>query len=108
DGTSILLGTDAIRARYRKSLRDSALIDTQAPLEYGFKGFNFISRRIKRGNRLRMVVGPNKSIYSQKNYNSGGSVADESIEQGRPVTVMLFHDRTCPSALYVPLGQSDP
>jgi hypothetical protein len=32
-------------------------------------------------------------------------VAEESIEDARPVKVRLFHDREHPSALYVPIGQ---
>ena len=43
-------------------------------------------------------------MYSQKNYNSGGVVANESGKDARKVTVTLYHDATHPSALYVPLA----
>jgi putative CocE/NonD family hydrolase len=107
DGSSLLLSDDCIRARYREGLREEKLIQTQDPLRYDFESFMFLSRRIKKGCRLRLVIGPINSIYRQKNYNSGGSISDESMKQARQVTVKLLHDRAYPSALYVPIGQID-
>jgi putative CocE/NonD family hydrolase len=107
DGSSVLLTSDTLRARYRESLRSETLITTKEPLRYDFERFTFISRQIKRGSRLRLVFGPINSIYSQKNYNTGGIVSDESMRVARPVTVTLFHDQSYPSALYVPFGQSE-
>jgi len=54
---------------------------------------------------LRLVVGPINSINTQKNYNSGGVVADETMADARPVTVKLLHDKAHPSARYIPFGQ---
>ena len=42
------------------------------------------------------------SIADQKNYNSGGVVADETLADARTVTVRLYHDAAHRSALYVP------
>jgi uncharacterized protein len=106
DGNSVLLSQDRIRARYRQGLREEKLIDTTEPLLYRFERFTFISRRITRGSRLRLVVGPSSSIYSQKNYNSGAVVADESVEQARTVSVRLFHDPAHPSCLSIPIGRA--
>jgi hypothetical protein len=86
-------------------LREAKLIRTTEPLRYDFERFTFVSREIKKGSRLRLVIGPIHSIHSQRNNNSGGVVAEESIELGRPVNVRLFHDREHPSALYVPIGR---
>jgi putative CocE/NonD family hydrolase len=107
DGNSIKLSTDVMRARYRQSLRKPVLINTREPLRYDFEHFTFTSRQIRKGSRLRLVFGPINSIYSEKNYNSGGVVAGESIKDARSVTVKLYHDRAHPSALYVPIGQSE-
>jgi len=107
DGTCVLLTSDSIRARYRESLSEERLIQTQEPLLYQFKNFTFISRQISQHSRLRLVVGPINSIYSQKNYNSGGIVSEESIRDARTVTVRLFHDRSHESVLYVPIGNDD-
>lgn len=105
NGRSIVLSTDRIRARYRESLRTATLITTRKPLLYEFKRFTFVSRQLAAGSRLRLVVGPINSIYTQKNYNSGKPVSEESMADARPVTVTLLHDKTHPSTLYVPLGQ---
>jgi uncharacterized protein len=105
NGRSILLTTDRMRARYRESLRVAALVTTHKPLRYEFERFTFVSRQLALGSRLRLVVGPINSIYTQKNYNSGKAVSDESMADARPVTVTLMHDKAHPSTLYVPLGQ---
>jgi len=104
-GGSVLLTADWMRARYRQSLREEQLITTREPLRYDFERFTFTSHRLAPGSRLRLVIGPINSIYSQKNYNSGGVVSDETSSDARPVVVRLFHDEQHPSALYVPLGQ---
>jgi putative CocE/NonD family hydrolase len=109
DGSSILLASDVLRARYRTSLREARLVPANEALRYDFDHFNFVSRLIKRGSRLRLVLGPVTSFsgldaYSEKNYNGGGVVADESAKDSRAVTVKLYHDRAHPSALYIPVG----
>jgi putative CocE/NonD family hydrolase len=111
DGSSIRLSTDAIRARYREGLRTPKLIQTHAPLRYDFNHFTFVSRQIKQGHRLRLVIAPEGQLveedFEEKNYNSGGTVTKESMRDARPVTVTLYHDHSHPSALYVPLGQPE-
>jgi uncharacterized protein len=104
DGTAIPLSGDTMRARYRVDLRGPQLIRTKAPLLYHFERFTFVSREITKGSRLRLTISPINSIYSEKNYNSGGEVAAESRQDARAVTVTLYHDRAHPSVLYVPLG----
>jgi putative CocE/NonD family hydrolase len=108
DGGSILLSCDWMRARYRRGLREAKLIGTQEPLRYDFDRFTFVSRQIATGSRLRLVIGPINSIHSQKNYNSGGVVSEESMKDARPVKVTLLHDHSHPSVLHVPFGHSEP
>jgi len=109
DGTSLRLSTDAIRARYREGLRTPKPIETREPLRYDFERFTFISRLIKRRHRLRLVISPVgrliEGAFTQKNYNAGGVVSEESSRDGRPVTVRLFHDAEHPSVLHVPIGR---
>jgi putative CocE/NonD family hydrolase len=106
DGNAIELTADTVRARYRSSLREQRLIETRKPLRYAFEHFAFVARRVRAGRRLRLVVGPIHSIFYQKNYNAGGSVSDETVEDARTVTVTLFHDASHPSALHVPLAHA--
>jgi putative CocE/NonD family hydrolase len=72
DGTSIRLSTDSMRARYRDSFREQTLVCSQEPLRYDFERFTFISRRIRRGSRLRLVIGPIHSIYNQRTTIAAG------------------------------------
>ena len=98
---------DRLRARYRENARKPRLVRSTQPLRYDFEGFLFTSRLIEKRHRLRLVIGPINSIYSQKNFNSGGVVSEESMSDARPVTVRLFHNEQYPSALYVPLGRPE-
>jgi putative CocE/NonD family hydrolase len=111
DGGSIRLSTDAIRARYREGLRRPKLIGTTEPLRYDFERFTFVSRQIKRGHRLRLILAPMgrliETTFSEKNFNGGGVVAEESEADARPVTVRLFHDAAHPSALQVPWARPE-
>jgi uncharacterized protein len=105
DGSAVQLAADWMRARYRESFREAKLISDDKPLLYCFERFMFISRLVRKGCRLRLVIGPLNSVYWQRNYNSGGDVSRESIEDARTVTVRLFHDESRPSTLHVPIGQ---
>jgi putative CocE/NonD family hydrolase len=105
DGSSVLLTSHSMRARYRESLREEKLIGSDETLPYHFNNFPFIARQLKKGSRLRLVFGPSDSMHSQRNFNSGGIVAHESMADARAVSVRLFHDAAHPSVLHVPLGQ---
>jgi uncharacterized protein len=104
DGSAILLTSDALRARYRESAREPKLIRSRGPLRYDFEHFTFVSQELKKGSRLRLIIGPVNSIYREKNYNSGGVVQSESMADAHPVSVTLYHDPGHASTLYVPLG----
>lgn len=105
EGKAIKLSSESLRARYRESLRQEKLISTQEAQKYEFKNFTFVARRLGKGSRLRLVIGPVHSIYSQRNFSSGGVVADESVEDARIVTVKLFRDAGRRSRLVVPFGK---
>jgi len=107
DGRSTLLTNDLLRARFREDFRNETLVHTKEPLRYDFTRFAFVSHRVVKHSRLRLVIGPINSIYSEKNHNSGGVVAEESIEVARAVTVRLFHDHAHPSVVQVPIGRPD-
>jgi predicted acyl esterase len=109
DGSSLQLTSQYLRARYREGLRTPALVATRAPLRYDFDQFAFTSQEVMQGSRLRLVIAPIDSIYLEKNYNSGGVVAEETLSDARPVSVALYHDPRHPSTLFVPIGAgSDP
>jgi putative CocE/NonD family hydrolase len=105
DATSSYLTEQHQRARYREGLRTEKLITTKEPLRYDLDGFFFVSRLIKKGSRLRLVIQPNHNLKWQKNYNSGKPVEDETMADARTVTVRLYHDAAHPSTLSIPIGQ---
>jgi uncharacterized protein len=104
NGTVTPLSSDIMRARYRESLRSQKLVTTKEPLRYDFNDFTFASRLVSKGSRLQLVLSAANSIGIEKNYNSGGVIADETIADSRTVTVALFHDAKRRSALYVPVA----
>jgi putative CocE/NonD family hydrolase len=102
DGTSIALTSDAMRARYRESLRAEKLVKPGAIERYEFTSFTYFSRRLDKGSRLRLVFSSPNSIYHEKNYNSGGDVASESKKDARTAHVMLYQDGEHASYLEIP------
>ena len=99
----MLLSTDFLRARYRESVERETLVPPGQVLRYNFDGFTWFSRRVSQGSRLRLVVTCPNSIHYQKNYNSGGVVADETAKDARTAHIVLYHDAEHPSALEIPI-----
>lgn len=104
DGSSVFLSSDSLRARYRHSLRKAELVTPGAIERYDFDRFSFVARRLGKGSRLRLAIGAVNSMYAEKNYNAGGTVAAESGKDARTVTVTLYHDAARPSALSLPIA----
>ncbi len=103
DGKLIRLTQDLLRARYRESLREQKLVVPSEINLYTFDGFTFFSRRISKGSRLRLVISCPNTIQLEKNYNSGGVVAEESGKDARTAHVKLYHDGEHPSTLELPV-----
>jgi len=105
DGSSVQLTADALRARYRESRRVEHLITPGKILPYTLDGFTFFSRRVSKGSRLRLLISSPNSIQLEKNFNSGGVVADETRRDARTAHVVLYHDPAHPSRLELPIGR---
>jgi uncharacterized protein len=103
DGKSIFLAHDRLRARYRESLREEKLIKRGEILKYEFTGFNWFSRYVAKGSRLRLVITCPNSIYLQKNYNSGKNVVDETGNDALTAHIKVYHDAKHPSYLELPI-----
>jgi uncharacterized protein len=102
DGKSIQLTGDALRSRHRDSAATEKLAKPGEINRYEFDGVTFFSRRIAKGSRLRLVLTSANSIYVEKNYNSGGVVAEESGKDSHTAHVTLYHGDH-PSSLELPL-----
>jgi uncharacterized protein len=103
DGTSVMLTEDLLRARYRESLREARLVAPFAVLRYEFDTFQYFSREISKGSRLRLILTSPNTIYLEKNYNAGGVVSAESGKDARTAHVTLYHDTEHRSYLELPL-----
>ncbi len=103
DGTSISLWSDVRRLRYRESPREAKLVKPGEIVRCDFDPGLFVARRLMKGSRLRLVVNSPNSIFWQKNYNSGGVVADETAKDAHTAHVKVYHDAQHASALQLPL-----
>jgi hypothetical protein len=99
DGSHIRLTWDFMRARFRDSRSEEKLVISGEINQYTFDGFTFFSRKIAKGSRLRLLIQSPNSIFWQKNYNSGGVVAEETARDARVAHIKLFHDAEHPSCL---------
>ncbi len=103
DGTSIPLWSDVRRLRYRESISNEKLVKPGEIVRCDFAPGLFVARKLAKGSRLRLIVSSPNSIAFQKNYNSGGVVADETTQDARTAHVKIHHDAEHLSAMEVPL-----
>ena len=102
DGTSIALWSDVRRLRYRESLREAKLVKPGEIVKCDFDPGLFVARRLMKGSRLRLVISSPNSIFWQKNYDSGGIVADETAKDARTCHVKVYHDAMHASVIELP------
>jgi Predicted acyl esterases len=105
DGTSIALWSDIRRLRYRDSLREAKLVKPGEIVQCDFNPGLFVARRLMKGSRLRLVVSSPNSIAWQKNYCSGGVVAEETAKDARTCHVQVYHDAQHASAIQLPIRE---
>ena len=100
DGSTIRLGEDIRRARFRNSQFKEELLKSNQIVEMPFE-FSWTAWRIAKGSRLRLTIAPLNSPSYQKNYNTGGKVGYEKIGDARIAHISLFHDSRHPSFLTI-------
>jgi uncharacterized protein len=103
DGSSVLLGSDQIRMRYRNSPRIAKLAIPGKRYKLTFDQFSWVSRKIQEKSRLRLVITSLNSINWQKNYNSGKRISEETGADSHPVTISVFLGATTQTKLYFPI-----
>jgi putative CocE/NonD family hydrolase len=102
-GRSVALTSDEMRARYRASLTEAKAVPSGEIEKYEFDTFQWFSRRVTKGSRLRLVIKAPNSPGTEKNYNSGGAVENETGKDARTAHVTLYHDVQYPSQLELPV-----
>lgn len=103
DGSTIRLGEDIRRARFRNGFFQQELLKPGQIVEMPFE-FNWSAWRIPAGARLRLAIAPLNSPQYQKNYNTGGRIGYERIEDARIAHIQIFHDKEHPSVLTLPIA----
>jgi len=103
DGTSIFLWGDIRRLRYRESLREAKLVKAGEIVRCDFNPGLFVARRLMKSSRLRLVVSALNSTGFEKNYCSGGVVAEETAKDARTCHVQVYHDAAHASTIQLPL-----
>jgi uncharacterized protein len=104
DGSVVRLGEDIRRARFRNGQFKAELLEPGKVVEIPFE-FHWMARRIPAGARLRLTIAPLNSPNYQKNFNTGGRVGYERLEDARTATIRIFHDAKHASRLTLPLAQ---
>jgi uncharacterized protein len=102
DGSSIKLGEDIRRARFRDNVFTAELLKPDEIAKIPFE-FSWMARRIPAGARLRLTIAALNSPAYQKNYNTGGRIGYEKIEDARIAHIRIFHDAKHKSYLTLPL-----
>jgi putative CocE/NonD family hydrolase len=102
DGSAVRLGEDVRRARFRDGFFQEELLKPGQIAEIPFE-FYWMAQRIPAGARLRLAIAPLNSPAYQTNYNTGGRIGYEKIEDARIAHVKLFHDAQHTSVLDLPL-----
>ena len=107
DASTILLWSTFQRLRYRDGWREPRLATPGVPFRFSFDLVpKFMSRRLRRGSRLRLVVRAPASIQYEKNKNSGKPVSDEGPEDACRCTVLLHHEPGRQSVLRLPVART--
>jgi uncharacterized protein len=103
DGSTIHLGEDIRRARFRNSQFKEELLKPNQIVEIPFE-FSWTAWRMLKGSRLRLTIAPLNSPSYQKNYNTGGRVGYEKIEDARIAHISVLHDGQHSSSLALPFA----
>lgn len=103
DGKSLRLAWDYMRARYRNSLSKPELVIPGTINKYVFNKSYFFARKLEKGSRLRLIISCLNHPFFEKNYNSGGTVAEETGKDARTAVIKLYHNKKYPSVLELPI-----
>jgi predicted acyl esterase len=71
--------------------------------KYVFNKSLFFARKVEKGSRLRLIISCLNNPFVEKNYNSGGTVAEETGKDARTAVIKLYHNKKYPSVLELPI-----
>ncbi len=104
DGRYFKLSDFIGRASYAKDKRKRQLLVPGKKESMPVRNSFFVSKRIKKGSKLIVLLGINKNPNWQINYGTGKNVSDETIEDGKtPLQIKWFSDST----IKIPISKVD-
>lgn len=81
------------RASYAADITQRTLLTPGRKEKIVFSNSHLVSKQLKKGSRLVVVLNVNKNSFSQLNYGTGKEVSDENIEDAsEPLVVKWFND----------------
>ncbi|HSC46838.1 MAG TPA: CocE/NonD family hydrolase [Gammaproteobacteria bacterium] len=105
DGRTLVLGTDLVRARYRRGMSRAAPVTPGEIEPYAFDGFYLTDQHLPAGTRIRLLLTSVNTPFLERNDNSGGALGVEPTNHGRVATVSVHLDAAHPSYLELPLAK---
>jgi len=105
DGSVIFLSSSQLRLRHRGG--GDELMPVNVPVLLRFPRFRFVSRRVARNSRLRLVVRAPACSFMQKNLNAATPVHLQQPGEARVAHIQVLHDREHPSALRLPVAPQE-
>jgi len=102
DGRAIFLTDGILRARYRNSLAEPALLTPGEPYELGLD-LSITSNVFLPGHRIRLEVSSSNFPRYDRNSNTGGVIAEESADEVTVAVNRILHGPAHPSRLILPV-----
>ncbi|WP_292008530.1 CocE/NonD family hydrolase [Chryseobacterium sp.] len=91
DNKYFLLSTCVTRASYAKNREQRNLLALGKKESIPIQNSEFVSKRIKKGSRLILMIGITKSPFWQINYGTGGDISNETIKDAQdPVDLKIY------------------
>ncbi|MEU6745932.1 CocE/NonD family hydrolase [Spirillospora sp. NPDC046719] len=102
DGRAIYLTDGILRARYRNSLAEPELLEPEQVYEITLD-LSVTSNVFLPGHRIRLEVSSSNFPRFDRNTNTGGCIAEESLEEAVAATNRILHGPEHPSRLVLPI-----
>jgi putative CocE/NonD family hydrolase len=102
DGRAMLLTDGILRARYRHSIAEAALVEPGRVEEY-LVDLVATSNVFLAGHRVRLEISSSNFPRFDRNPTSGAEPAFAGLEEFQPALQSVFHERAYPSALLLPI-----
>lgn len=101
-GRAINIADGILRARYRDSLSEPALLEPGRVYEYRID-LGSTSNLFRSGHRIRVEVCSSNFPCYDRNLNTAGRLGEEWLSDSVPATQAVFHDAARPSRLLLPV-----